>query len=104
MINKRIEARAAKADADANERYQRLLASASRTNDEKLHKWGTLREVNEWFDAVRNQMGLTPNDEIPMPKLCAEMRASRSVTLHIDRLDLPARARLFAAIASILTN
>jgi hypothetical protein len=104
MINKRIEARAAKADVDANERYQRLIANAIRTNDEKLHKWGTLREVNEWSDAVRNQMGIPNSEPIPMPKLCDEFRSRRNVTLHIGMLDLPARARLFAAIASILTN
>ena len=104
MTNKRIEARAAKAAADANERYQRIFASAARTNDDKLLKWGTLREVNEWFDVVRNQMGLTPNDTIPLSPLCAEMRTGRSVSINIEKLDLPARARLFAAIATILTN
>jgi len=101
MINKRIQARAAKREADAAERHQRLVASAAVT---KLHEWATLRQVNEWCAAVRNQMGLGPMDEMPMPKLLADMRASRHITIDIGKLDQPARARLFAAITSILTK
>lgn len=102
MINKRIQARAAKQEADAAERYQRLAASAGSTKP--LHEWATLRQASEWVAAVRNQMGLTPMDEIPMPKLFADIRASRRITIDIDKLDQPARARLFAAITSILTK
>jgi hypothetical protein len=102
MINKRIQARAAKQEADAAERYQRLAASAGSTKP--LHEWATLRQANEWCAVVRNQMGLTPMDEIPMPKLFADIRASRHITVDIGKLDQPARARLFAAITAILTK
>jgi hypothetical protein len=102
MTNKRILARAAKQEADAAERYQRLAASAGITKP--LYEWATLRQANEWCAAVRNQLGLTPMDEIPMSKLCLDMRAGRHITIDINDLDQPARARLFAAIASILTK
>jgi hypothetical protein len=99
MINERIQARAAKADADARERYQRLYAHLhASAHDTKAERH------TGWEAAVRNQMGISNSEPIPMPKLCDEFRSRRSVTLHIDRIDLPARARLFAAIASILTK
>jgi hypothetical protein len=102
MINERIQQRAAKRQADEAERYQRLAASA--TSTKPLHEWATLRQQNEWSVAVRNQLGLTPNDVIPMGKLCSEMRASRHINIDISKLDQAARVRLFSVLASILTH
>ena len=102
MINKRIQARAAKQEADAVERYQRLSTSAGSTKP--LHEWATLRHASEWIAAVRNQMGIPFAEPIPMEKLCADMRASQHITIDIGKLDQSARARLFAAIISILTK
>jgi hypothetical protein len=102
MINKRIQNRAAKRQADEAERYQRLAASAPSTKP--LHEWATLRQMNEWSVAVRNQLGLTPDDEIPMGKLCSEMRVSRHINIDISKLDQAARVRLFSVLASILTH
>lgn len=102
MINKRIQQRAAKRQADEAERHQRLTASAPCTKP--LHEWATLRQASEWVAAVRNQMGIPFAEPIPMAKLCSEMRASSHINIDISQLDQAARVRLFSVLASILTH
>jgi hypothetical protein len=99
MINERIQQREAKRRADDAERYQRLSASAPCT---KPQTWAAQQQA-EWSVAVRNQLGLTPTDDVPMPSLFEDMRTKRHITIDISKLEQPERVRLFSVLASILT-